>query len=138
EGMSQHQELGFGVGPSSDGRLREPRVADLASIGSAAAVQGMAARPGPPLQIEEASGADDDPAIQPDDGKRDSSAAVPGRQSCIYVIGGLALPLRNRTPLVKSGINRGSGCQRVDMVSLERFQANLPAWQHKGVASHTC
>src|SRR6185437_8338446 len=100
KGVGQHQQLGFSIRRRADGRMRQPRVADLTRIGSLAPVLSMSRRPGPALQIEKPRGSDDSAGRVVHNHKRQRGSGISPRKRRLDVRSRLLLALRNRAPAI--------------------------------------
>jgi hypothetical protein len=134
--MRQHQQLGLGVSCRPDGRARQPRIADLTSVGGIPPVPRMARRPSPSFHVEKPRRPDDDTVLYPDGSKRHRRAGISPSESGVDVADGFGLVPRNGTPLIKRAIARRSSNQLVNMAVVKRFETNVPAREHKTFYSH--
>ena len=135
--MRQHQQLGLGVRCRPDRWARQPRVANLTSVGNIPPVPSMARRPGPSLHVEKSRRSNDHTVLYPDSSKRHRRARVSPSQGGVDVADGVGLILRNRTPLVEGGVNCRGSDQPVNMAVVKRFKTNVLARQQKVFRSHS-
>ena len=138
ESMRQHELLAFSIGCGPDRRAGKPGVADLTDVEDVAALPRVIRRPRPSLQIPEARGPNDDAVLLADDGEGHRAPAVPPRQGSVHVAGGLNFVLWDGTPLVEGGGGCRGGHQAFNVAVIERFEANVRAWQQRVFYSHGC
>src|SRR5579872_1002856 len=136
EGVRQHEQLGFGVSAASNGRARQPRVANFACVGNIAPVRRMALRPRPSLKIPEARRPYDGAITCAHDCKRNRCSSLSPRQGGVDVCHYRSLTAGDQTPAIKFSLLAGCFHQAVDVTVVQRFQANVLALQNKGLRQH--
>src|ERR1700739_3807311 len=96
----------------------------------------MTRRPCPSLEVKEARGADDHAVLRAYDGERHGGAGIAPRESCFNVRLSLVFSLRCGTPAVELAIVRRSRDQTVNVVRLQRLQADVLALQREIFRGH--